>query len=268
MSMRTDKGAIVTYKMKKIIVIIILAAALAATAVWAWQRTGQSTFITILSYHRVDAADNPMTVPPAEFEKQLQYLQTQGYTSVTLDEVARFQEGAGELPPKPLVITFDDGYEDNQRVAVPLLRKYGFHAIIFVITDNIGKRGYMTWEQMKAVQERAINIGSHTMTHADLTRLDAGELAAELQNSKESLEKGLGTSADYLAYPYGRTNGQVIAAAKAAGYKGSAGVSVGVVRPGNGMHNLRRIYISPSIFGLWDFKMRLQRARVLSGLGW
>ncbi len=262
MIMRTNKGATITDKMKKLIVIALTAVMMAAA--WAWHVTGERFYITVLNYHRIDNAGNPMTVPPADFEQQLRYLRDQGYTSVTLDEVAAYLAGKGELPARPVVITFDDGYEDNQRVAVPLLRKYGFHGIIFVITDNIGKPGYLTWEQMKAVQERAINIGSHTMTHADLTKLDAAELARELQNSKASLEKGLGTRVDYIAYPYGGVNAQVIAATKDAGYKGGSGTSIGVVLPGDNMYNLRRIYISPSLFGLWDFKFRLQRARLLS----
>lgn len=262
MIIRKNKGATITDKMKKLIV-IALAAVMVAIA-WAWHITGQRFYITVLNYHRIANEDNPMTVPPADFEQQLQYLRDQGYTSVTLDEVAAYLAGNGELPAKPVVITFDDGYEDNQRVAVPLLRKYGFHGIIFVITDNIGKPGYLTWEQMKAVQERAINIGSHTMTHANLTKLDAEELAKELQYSKVSLEKGLGTRVDYVAYPHGGVNAQVIAAAKEAGYKGGSGTRVGVVMSGGNMYDLRRVYISPSFFGLWDFKFRLQRARLIS----
>lgn len=253
-----------TDKMKKLSVIILIAVLMAVA--WAWHFTGQRFYITVLNYHRIANEDNPMTVAPADFEQQLQYLREQGYTSVTLDEVAAYLAGKGALPAKPLVITFDDGYEDNQRMAVPLLRKYGFHGIIFVITDNIGKPGYLTWEQMKAVQERAINIGSHTMTHANLTKLDAEELAKELQNSKAALEKGLGTRVDYIAYPHGGVNARVIAAARAAGYKGGNGTRVGLVSSGDNMYNLRRIYVSPSIFGLWDFKFRLQRARLLSVL--
>lgn len=235
-----------------------------ATVSVAWYWTGKRLFIPVLTYHQINDTHNSMTVQPADFEKQLQYLKNQGYTSVTLDEVANYFNGEGELPQKPIVITFDDGYEDNHRIAVPLLREYGFNAIIFVITDNIGKPGYVTWEQMKAVQERAISIGSHSMTHADLTKLDAEELAKELRNSKTSLEKGLGTSVDYIAYPYGRFNNQVVTAVQNADYKGACSSKVGVNLKGDNLYTLRRIYVSPSRLGLWQFKLRLYRAQLVS----
>jgi peptidoglycan/xylan/chitin deacetylase (PgdA/CDA1 family) len=248
--------------MRKTIAIILIIVIAALGGAWYW--TGKRLFIPILNYHRVDNTNNSMTVQPAEFEKQLQYLQEQGYTSITLDEVASYLHGEGELPAKPIVITFDDGYEDNQRVAVPLLRKYGFKAIIFVVSDYVGKPGYLTWEKMRAVQERAISIGSHTMNHEKLTTVDEQELAEQLRNSKTSLEKGLGTSVDYIAYPYGPFNARVIAATQAAGYKGACGSKPGVNMKGDDMYALRRVYVDHSWLGLWDFKLRLYRARLLS----
>jgi peptidoglycan/xylan/chitin deacetylase (PgdA/CDA1 family) len=248
--------------MRKTIAVILLV--LIAAVSWAWYWTGKRVFIPILNYHRVDNVDNFMTIHPDDFERQLQYLYNQGYTSVTLDEVANYFQGEGELPAKPIVITFDDGYEDNQRVAVPLLRKYGFKAIIFVVSDFVGKPGYLTWEQMKAVQERAISIGSHTMNHEDLATLNAQELAMQLRDSKTSMEAGLGTSVDFIAYPYGRLNDQVLAAVQAAGYKGGCSTKVSVAVKGDNMYALPRVYVTPSWFGLWDFKLRLYRAQLLS----
>lgn len=265
-TMPTNKGATIIHKMKKnIAIILVIVFVLIAVMSGAWQRTEKRLFIPMLTYHRVDNTHKAMTVHPADFEEQLQYLANMGYTSVTLDEVADYFRGEGELPAKPIVITFDDGYEDNQRVAVPLLRKYGFKAIIFVVSDYVGKPGYLTWQQLRAVQERAISIGSHTMNHADLAKVDAGELAEQLRNSKTSLEKGLGTSVDYIAYPHGRFNARVAAAAQTAGYKGACGSKEGVNLKGDNMYALRRIYISPSRLGLWEFKLRLHRARLLAG---
>lgn len=262
MNMPKYKGEKIISKMRKYMAIILVI--LIAAVGGAWYRTGSRLFVPILTYHHIDDKDNVMTVKPDDFEQQLQYLQNQGYTSITLDELAGYLRGDRQLPDKPVVITFDDGYEDNQRVAVPLLRKYGFTAIIFVVSDDVGKPGYLTWDQMKAVQERAINIGSHTMTHPDLTKLDAQGLDMEFQFSKMAMEKGLGTPIDYMAYPFGRLNKQVLAAAEAAGYKGALSSNNGVNVKGDSMYALRRIVVGPTRFGLWEFKLRLIRAQLLS----
>jgi peptidoglycan/xylan/chitin deacetylase (PgdA/CDA1 family) len=226
-------------------------------------RMGKVVSIPILTYHQISENNNPMSVHPQTFEEQLQYLRSQGYTSVTLDEVVTYMQGNGVLPTKPIVITFDDGYVDNYTTAIPILRKYGYSGIIFVITDNIGKQGYLTWDQMKAMQERAISIGSHTMTHVDLTQLTPEEVAKEVGASKQALERGLGTPAEFFAYPYGRYSQQVIAALQAAGYKGACSGAVGVnTRQGN-IYALQRIYINQPYFGIWEFKLRLLRAQLV-----
>lgn len=250
------------HKMKKLMAIILMIVIIAGSGVWYGTR--ERLFIPILSYHRIDNTNDLMSVQAADFEAQLRYLKQQGYNTITLEQVVNYLQDGGELPPKPIVITFDDGYEDNQRVAVPLLRKYGFNAIIFVITDNIGKSGYLTWQQMKDAQERSISIGSHSMTHADLTSLSQQELNKELQDSKTALEKGLGTSVDYMAYPFGRFNTQVVEAVQTAGYKGACSGKVGVNIKGANSYALRRIYIRPSSLGLWEFKLRLYRAQLLA----
>lgn len=255
-----------TDKMRKYMAIFLVILIAGLGGAWYW--TGKRLFVPILTYHHIDYKDNVMTVEPDDFEQQLQYLQNEGYTSITLDELASYLRGEGELPAKPIIISFDDGYEDNHRIAVPLLRKHGFTAIIFVVSDDVGKPGYLTWDQMKAVQERAINIGSHTMTHPDLTKLDAQGLDMEFRFSKMAMEKGLGTSVDYMAYPFGRLNKQVLAAAEAAGYKGALSSNNGVNVKGDNMYALRRIVINPSIFGLWEFKLRLIRAQLLSVFQW
>jgi len=243
--------------------LILLVGVLALTGTILY-RIESRVSVPILAYHRINNTLDPMTVKPEDFETQLQYLQNEGYTSVTLDEAIAFMQGTGTLPPKPIVITFDDGYEDNQRIAVPILRKYGFKAIIFVITDNIGKPDYLTWQQLKTVQERAISIGSHTMTHADLAKLQSAEIAQEVRNSKESLEKGLGTAADFIAYPYGSYNQRVVNTLLETGYKGACSGKVGINIRGGDIYALRRIYISPPHLGLLEFKLRLWRAQLVS----
>jgi peptidoglycan/xylan/chitin deacetylase (PgdA/CDA1 family) len=256
--------AINVKEMKRIAIVLVIGSLLIFLGVLYKLRTDTQLVIPILAYHRINYEKNDMTVQPREFEAQLQYLQREGYTSVTLDEVIDYMQGRRTLPAKPIVFTFDDGYQDNYDIAVPLLRKYGFKAIIFVITDNIGKPGYLTWQQMKAVQERAISIGSHTLSHVDLTQLAAEEASQEARRSKQWLETGLGTPTEFFAYPYGRHNQQVIAALKSAGYKGACGTAVGVNRQGGDIYALKRIYVGQPYFGIWELELRLLRARIFS----
>ncbi len=122
------------------------------------------------------------------------------------------------MPSKPVAITFDDGYEDQYTTALPLLRAHHFVATFFVITAFVGQPGYLSWEELKAMQQAGMAIESHTVHHLDLTKLDDARLAAELAGSRQDLREHLKGNVRILAYPGGEYDQQVIAAAQAAGY--------------------------------------------------
>lgn len=197
-------------------------------------------YIPILMYHYMgdvpsDQIGNKiredLTVSAGNFEAQLKWLKEEGYTSVTLREAV---EAYGETPPAPLperpvVLTFDDGYDDAYTVALPLLKKYGMTGTFGIITGKAGKPGYMTWEQIVKLNEAGMEIVAHTVSHLELPTLSDNVLASELENSRKILEKNLGHPVRDLVYPSGKYDERVMAAAKAAGYLSGRTTKRGVV---------------------------------------
>lgn len=175
--------------------------------------------IPILYYHSIDReVGNELRIPPEEFEAQLKFLYQAGYQSITLDELYQYFYEGRKLPKKPFVLTFDDGYEDNYTNAFPIAKKYGFTGTIFMVTDWIDGKGYLTKEQLREMSNEGWQIGAHTVSHSNLNELTAKQIESELRESKRQLEEILNQPVKYLAYPFGSYTEQIIQESKAAGY--------------------------------------------------
>jgi peptidoglycan/xylan/chitin deacetylase (PgdA/CDA1 family)/glycosyltransferase involved in cell wall biosynthesis len=198
--------------------------------------------IPILMYHRVpkDYIDSKHQtfVPLANFKKHLKFFKLMGLTSITFAEYLDFNNGRKPLssfPKKPFIITFDDGYADNHDNMLPLMEKYGFKGVLFPIGDpkistNIwdekeinGSGRLMNVDQLKAFKEAGWEIGAHTMTHPDLTKLSDEKICYEITESKKQLENNLNIKISVLAYPFGCTDKRVKNITKNAGF--SLGIS-------------------------------------------
>ena len=120
------------------------------------------TGVPVLNYHQVNNKFHTvLTMKPKNFEEQIQYLSESGYHSITLEQFSQYMSGEGDLPDKPVLITFDDGYEDNYEYAYPILKKYNMIATFFLITDFIGRPGYLTWDPKKLLSggwEKNVNL--------------------------------------------------------------------------------------------------------------
>jgi len=182
----------------------------------------------ILAYHTIapltgkeTAEQKRYKVSPDVLEKQFIYLKEKGYTVIPLDDLVTFLEtGSPILPEKSIVLTFDDGLDSQYENAVPLLQKYEYPATFFVYTLTVGKNKFMTWDQVKEVMDKGITIGSHTKTHAFLTKTEDKEvLMDELAGSKKIIEESIGRSVDFLAYPFYMQNEHVQDFVKRAGYR-------------------------------------------------
>ena len=119
----------------------------------AWVLTAEPPAgFPILEYHMVTENPRPgaekYVVPPADFAEQLDYLASEGYTTITPQDYARARKGKQTLPEKPVILSFDDGYEDNHRVVLPMLEEHGMKAVFYVVTNDIGLPGYMTWDNL------------------------------------------------------------------------------------------------------------------------
>ena len=168
--------------------------------------------VPILMYHHISntPAQNTLqaelTVTPTMFKRQLDYLQQQDYHTITYNQLFDALYFGAPLPPRPIILTFDDGYADVYQFALSLLQQRHFMATFFIITGKVGWQGYMDWGNLQDLLAKGMQIGSHTVHHVDIgiTYLDSPALAqGELQQSKATLEKRLGIVIQQFCYPSG-----------------------------------------------------------------
>jgi peptidoglycan/xylan/chitin deacetylase (PgdA/CDA1 family) len=161
------------------------------------------------------------------FAGQMAYLKESGYRTLDLDEYARIRAGKALLPPKPVIITFDDGYQSNYELAYPELRENGLCATIFVAPEPDaesrklieGIDGFLSDAQMREMNANGISIQSHGLTHCILTELDDDGVRWELTASKRRLEEITGRKVNHLAIPRAGYSRSIRRLAKEAGYQ-------------------------------------------------
>lgn len=196
-------------------------------------------YVPILMYHSIN--DSPVgepsfTVDTKDFEKQIAYLADNGYTPIDFDAL----KDAGQYK-KPILLTFDDGYEDNYDKAYPILKKYDMKATIFIVSEYIGSPGYLNEDEMREMGD-IISFQSHTKSHSPLTDLTEPVLEQELSDSREAISKITGKNVNVLSYPNGAYNEAVI---KAAGryYSWAVTTDFGYYYSGSPKLKLRRIAV-------------------------
>lgn len=221
-----------------------------------------SMHVPILMYHYIrdynypkDAAGMVLSVSPANFDQQMAYLSSNGFTPITLDTLAAIYANQAPAPAKPVVITFDDGYIDFYANAYPILHKYGFHAVSFIISGFVGKPAFMNWDNIKELQKSGlVSFESHTVSHAYLPGMSYPQMLKELLDSKSAIQAQTGVPVNFVAYPSGGTNSFVIKAAQSAGYVGGVGTWFG--KPYGITMNMPRIRVNGG-FSLALFASRL-----------
>ena len=256
--------------MKKFLLIAVLML-LAAGKIFAQnvQQISEGPKILVLNYHQIQTANSALAVAEKDFDAQMNYLSSHGYVSITPDELYSGLNGEIELPPKPVLITFDDGYVDNYTNAFPILKYYGMRATIFVIPAFVGKyNNYLTWEQLREMEENGITVESHTMNHYKLEELPDDEIRSELLNSKQMLEEKLGHPVEFLAYPTGTYNLHIAGIAKAVGYKGAYTIKYGNVDLGSNFYALERVPIFNTGRTMKDFYERIEYRQSFEEFGW
>jgi peptidoglycan/xylan/chitin deacetylase (PgdA/CDA1 family) len=186
---------------------------------------GQTVNAAVLMYHHVgpvpagaDDIRRGLTVSATNFTKQLQYLKDNNFNVLTLAEL--YQAVAnGKVPEKTVVLTFDDGYEDNFTVAYPKLQEFGYKATFFIITSKVGMADYMNEDQLKQLSKSGNEIASHTVHHLSLDTVSGITLEREITESKTYLEKLTGVSVIDFCYPSGKFSDEAKKDLKEAGYK-------------------------------------------------
>ena len=224
----------------------------------------------ILEYHMVTEnprpGAEPYAVPPEEFAAQLDYLAAEGYTTITPQEYARARKGKQQLPEKPVILSFDDGYEDNWRVVLPMLEERGMKAVFYMVTNDIGRPGYLTWDNLFELERCGMEIGSHTANHLPLTSLAPAQQRDELRLSKLTLEwKGMKTIYSF-SYPNGAYDDGVVAMLAEEEYLTAVTGEAGLNNMETNPYLLHRVNIPPPRFGLTEFRLRLMKADIAARL--
>jgi peptidoglycan/xylan/chitin deacetylase (PgdA/CDA1 family) len=181
-------------------------------------------------YHRIAVlqGDEPrvtqgLTVDPGEFRLQMQWLKEQGYTTITQLQLFKALEEGGTLPDKPIMLTFDDGYRGIATIAAPIMTQLGFVGTAYVITDRIArdpKRAptWLTWRQLRILEQRGWDIGSHTVSHTELPGLSEAAALKTLRASRFALERQLGHPVQWFCYPAGAVDAASVEWVRKAGY--------------------------------------------------
>ena len=183
--------------------------------------------VPILVYHNLGAQSSGRLVLGVQaFAEQMNYLKREGYRVVSLAEFVEWLRLKRQLPRKSVVLTFDDGYQSFREYAYPVLKKLGFPATLFVYTDYVGaSRNALSWEQLKTLAAEGFDVQAHSKTHADLRRA-AGEtdaqyakrMQAELAEPPRLFQRQLGQGVQFLAYPYGRVDDDLLTRVREQGY--------------------------------------------------
>jgi peptidoglycan/xylan/chitin deacetylase (PgdA/CDA1 family) len=182
--------------------------------------------IPVLMYHQVVAGNAkdrhrpaPYEVSLADFEAQLDFLEKNDFETLSPSELMHPSTSRSfSKNRKYVMITFDDGYLDNYSNAFPALLKRNFSATFFVIVNRIATDGFMSWEQLREMQQHGMNIQSHTLNHAPLATLADDAIHTELRDSRTRLAERLQNPVDFISFPHGSYDDRVLRAATAAGY--------------------------------------------------
>ena len=155
----------------------------------------------------------------------MKLLKEWGYETISTDLLVKAINEGAELPPRPIIITFDDGNLNNYTAAFPIMQKYGFTGVLYIVGNYMGADQFMNADQIKQMAAAGWEVGSHGMNHKDLTLLEPQEQRSEIVDSKNYLQNTLGFPINTIAYPYGLYDPSVIDYSYFAGY--TAGMSLG-----------------------------------------
>ncbi|MCD6505461.1 polysaccharide deacetylase family protein [Candidatus Poribacteria bacterium] len=207
---------------------------------------GRKDRLLVLVYHRICETegfmwdDDLVSASPQQFERQVRYI-AERFTPITFEELGRILDGRSPMPPRPVIVTFDDGYMDNYLQAFPILKRYGVPATFFIPVGFIGTRKvtwwdlkafkrknarqpregpeFMGWEEIEEMAEWGMEFGSHTVSHISLAKASDVRIKDELSASKSEMEHRLGREITAFAYPYGEWDERAVKLVREAGFR-------------------------------------------------
>lgn len=173
--------------------------------------------VPILCYHRLRAfkATDTRTmkdyiVPVETFKEQIKLLADSGYHTILPDQLMAYLTNGAPLPPKPIMLTFDDSEEEHYTVAATEMKKYGFKAVFFVMTVTIDRPGYMSKQEIKSLSDEGNAVESHTWDHHNVKKYEGKDWDVQVARPIKTLESITGKPVKYFAYPFGLWNEQAV----------------------------------------------------------
>ena len=221
--------------------------------------------IKVLMYHQVVAEPVPpgagswQCVPAERFRKQIKWLDSRGYTTISFSDYRLFLDENLHLPKKPIILTFDDGFQNVHANALPIMKEFGMKGVVFVLGDrkirfnnweepDAGERSpLLTDRQILELHDADFEVGAHSMSHARLTELPRDKVMEEISRSRIMLEILLNAPILTFAYPYGLLDNNVKQMVRHAGYRFACGVYTGPGSFGLDPFDIRRITITADL---------------------
>jgi len=238
-----------------LLVIMSAAAVLAAVTAFFFR---DKYYPPILMYHNIEKmpAGKDLFVTPAQFEEQMRFLRRRGYNVISLSTLADMISSGKPVPRNTVVVTFDDGNENNFINAFPILEKYHIPATVFMISDCIGRGGYLGISQIRRMSKAGIEFGSHTRSHCNLKDAPEPLVESEALHSKRVLEAVTGREVVTFCYPCGEENPSGSRILREAGFKCAV-----VTLPRDGSiaidpYSLKRVKIATSRANIIEFAVK------------
>lgn len=192
------------------------------------KETLNKTEVPILCYHRIrefrptdTKSMKDYIVTPENFRSQLKMLADSGYHAILPDQLYDYLAFGKPLPPKPVLLSFDDSEEEHYTIALQEMKKYGFKGVFFIMTVTMNRPGYMTKEQIKGLSDEGNEIASHTWNHHNVKKYVETDWAVQVDKPNRQLEAITGKPVKYFAFPFGLWNEQAIPELKKRGIKAS-----------------------------------------------
>jgi len=229
--------------------------------------------IIILCYHRFRKRkakkaekDRPYVVSPAVFRRQMSVIKEEGFNVISMKKLVRFVNGAEtRLPPKPLVITIDDGFSCTYTRAYPVLKEFKYPAVVYIYEDSIdGEKYYLTKEQVKEMAKNNIEPGCHTKSHPRLAEKREHYkdfLEREIVISRNNLEERFGKKMDTFSYPYGSYSPKLFPYLEKAGFSAAVTVENGINTKSTNRYKLKRYTVYSGRSLKW-FRNLLKRTHI------
>lgn len=204
--------------------------------------------IPVLMYHMIgDIKDNDAVLAESHLREQMQYLKDHDYHPISLEQLYDYVAHDKPVPVRPVVLTFDDGYKDTYTIVMPMMKEYGFKAVVFIPTYDADQGTRLTWQEIKAMKDSGMEIASHSYHHERLSSKSTADMENEIAMSQKELKDQLGITNEFFCYPYGREHPEVETAMKKAGIKMAFTMNPGWAKYGDDPFAINRIWIGNSV---------------------